>query len=86
MSEERCEECGLPTIECGAIAAGRLTTEQWMRNQGYPGLKARKLSIIAANGARVALNNPSPETLPPPRYAWLFAPPDAPVATAADSD
>lgn len=39
---ERCPECGLPLIECNAMAIARLEAETYMREHGYTGLQARE--------------------------------------------
>jgi len=37
----RCEECGLPMVECSATANARHEVEQYLREHGYGGQEAR---------------------------------------------
>lgn len=41
MSVQICEECGLPILECNALAAARRSVEQDLRRDGYRPLEAR---------------------------------------------
>lgn len=40
-SEEPCEECGLPLVECSALALARLNVVQYLRDHGRPALQSR---------------------------------------------
>lgn len=48
MSNEAniCEECGLPMVECSAIASARRRCEEYLREAGYAPLLARQKSEI----------------------------------------
>ena len=39
---ERCEQCGLPIVECSALAIGRMEIEKWLRDEGYSPLRAKE--------------------------------------------
>lgn len=41
---ERCKECGLPLIECSALAVARAEVREYLRERGYSGLEAKDTS------------------------------------------
>jgi hypothetical protein len=40
----RCEECGLPMVECSSLAMARRTAFRYLRERGYTGIEAREAS------------------------------------------
>lgn len=40
-----CKECGLPLVECNALTLGRNAAVQYLRDNGYGGLRARLAGI-----------------------------------------
>jgi hypothetical protein len=38
---QRCDQCGLPLVECNAVTLARKHAEEYLRENGYTGLEAR---------------------------------------------
>lgn len=49
---ERCEECGLPLVECNAVSIARGEAEQYLHRHGYAGLQAREAAWRLIPGPR----------------------------------
>ncbi len=41
---ERCQECGLPLVECSALSIARSEVREYLRERGYTGLQAKEVS------------------------------------------
>lgn len=39
---ERCQECGLPLVECSALSVARSEVREYLRERGYTGLQAKE--------------------------------------------
>jgi len=44
-SREKCDECGLPIVECSALAQGRFEVESFLKSKGYGSLDARDRAL-----------------------------------------
>lgn len=58
MNTDLCNHCGLPLVECSAVAIVRREMETYLRDHGYSGVRARERSYELVPDRRREVGEP----------------------------